>query len=504
MKELSFPAIQWASTRKLPFNSAVNRSVESGERKRERIYRWWKQSALVWDYIVREAVGPFVMALSVIMFVFLLQFLMRFIDRIVGKGLTLWTIVELIVFNLSWMVVLAVPMAVLVAGVMAFGSMASNNELTAMKAAGVSLGRMIFPMIVLSVLIAVFDLQFNNIILPDANHRAKDLMMDINQKKPSLIIEPGTFTTDDEIPGYAILARTANPRTNDLGNITIYDHSSPDASRILTAETGHVAFTPDFRNIILTLHNGEMHEVLAARPLDYRRGHFGTYIVKVPASGYDFMHEGESERSGRELSAHDLLIRVHADETSKAHEIASLRGHLAAFAAQLVSTAPGSNVRAIKPNGTATTTSERMRDFFSMQHMNIENDLASITETQDDLDNYLVETHKKYAIPASCIIFALIGVPLGALAKRSGVGAGTGLSIGFFVLYWVFLIGGEKLADRAVITPFWGMWGGDLILLLIGIGLTWRAAAERPTIFAKWMKELWRAVFLRKQAEVTA
>ena len=110
--------------------------------------------------------------------------------------------------------------------------------------------------------------------------------------------------------------------------------------------------------------------------------------------------------------------------------------------------------------------------------------------TQEDMDNYLVETHKKYAIPASCIIFALIGVPLGALAKRSGVGAGTGLSIGFFVLYWVFLIGGEKLADRAVITPFWGMWGGNLILLVTGIVLTWRAATEHPLKFRKRAKKI--------------
>jgi len=465
------------------------------------VHRWWKLSILVWDYIVRETVVPFVLALSVIMFVFLLQFLMRFIDRIVGRGLSLWTIVELVIFNLAWMVVLAVPMAVLVAGVMAFGSMAAANELTAMKAAGVSLGRMIFPILVLSMLVALFDLQFNNIILPDANHRAKDLMTDINQKKPSLIIEPGTFTTNDEIPGYSILARRVNSRTNDLGDVTIYDHSSPSQSRVLTAKTGHLAFTPDFRNIILTLHDGELHEVLTQQPMDYRRGHFGEYIVQVPTSGYDFMHEGESERSGRELSAHDLMTRVHADEVSRTREIASLKQHLMAFATELTSFSsplPANISSASKP----VLLKERMREIFAPQHMNIQNDEASISQTQDDMDNYLVETHKKYAIPASCIIFALIGVPLGALAKRSGVGAGTGLSIGFFVLYWVFLIGGEKLADRAVITPFWGMWGGDFILLLIGIGLTWRAAVERPTHFAKRAKEFWRTKIGRRSVLV--
>ncbi|HEX5316293.1 MAG TPA: LptF/LptG family permease, partial [Candidatus Kapabacteria bacterium] len=378
-------------------------------------------------------------------------------------------------------------------------SMAAANELTAMKAAGVSLGRMIFPVLVLSTLVAVFDLQFNNIILPDANHRAKDLMTDINQKKPSLIIEPGTYTTDEEIPGYSILARRVNSKTNDLGDVTIYDHSSPSQSRVLTAKTGHLAFTPDFRNIILTLHDGELHEVLAQQPMDYRRGHFGEYIVQVPTSGYDFMHEGESERSGRELSAHDLLLRVHADEASQARETASLRQHLKAFATLITacSAPPPVNTPPAPPK--ALPIQERMREIFSPQHMNIQNDESSISQTQDDMDNYLVETHKKYAIPASCIIFALIGVPLGALAKRSGVGAGTGLSIGFFVLYWVFLIGGEKLADRAVITPFWGMWGGDLILLIIGIGLTWRASVERPMHLTKRVKAFWRSKIVRQK-----
>jgi lipopolysaccharide export system permease protein len=449
-------------------------------------HRWWKTSAHIWDYIVREAAGPFLMALSVIMFVFLLQFLMRFIDRIVGRGLSLWTIIELIVFNLAWMVVLAVPMAVLVAGVMAFGSMAAANELTAMKAAGVSLGRMMFPVLILSALVAVFDLQFNNIILPDANHRAKDLMTDINRKKPSLIIQPGTFTTGDEIPGYSILSRRVDPVTNDLGDVTIYDHADPTESRVLTAKTGHLSFTPDFRSIILTLNDGEMHEVFASQPTEYRRGHFGTYIVKVPTSGYDFMHEGESERSGRELSATDLMKKVHADEGLQAREVGNWKTHLQAFAAAMTSLSPPKP----PPEHSNPTTASRVRDLFTPHQLSLQNDFSNLRETQEDMDNYLVETHKKYAIPASCIIFALIGIPLGALAKRSGVGAGTGLSIGFFVLYWVFLIGGEKLADRAVITPFWGMWGGNLILLLTGIFLTWRAASEHPLKIGKWVRGL--------------
>ncbi len=446
--------------------------IDSSDQRPTLEIRWWKPSMGVWDHIVRESAPPFLLALSVIMFVFLLQFLMRFIDRIVGKGLDVWTILQLIAFNLAWMVVLAVPMAVLVAGVMAFGSLAASNELTAMKAAGVSLARMMVPVVVLSVLIGVFDLQFNNIILPDANHRAKDLMSDIQRKKPTLVVEPGTFTTEDEIPGYSILARRARPATSDLEDVTIYDHAQPGQTRVLTARFGHLAFTPDFRNIILTLRDGEIHQQFADQPAEYRRGHFGTYVVQVPATGYDFMHEGESERSGRELSAHDLLKYVHTRDTMLAHQMVQTRDHFLEYARDLTSNA---SPKMAPANGTLIA---NMRTYFLQHSMQVDNDLSMIRSTQDDIDSYMVEVHKKYAIPSACIIFALIGAPLGALAKRSGVGAGVGLSIGFFVLYWIFLIGGEKLADRQVITPFWGMWGGNLLLLLVGIVLTWRVALE--------------------------
>jgi lipopolysaccharide export system permease protein len=447
---------------------------------------WWKLSLRIWGYITREAMTPFVMALVVIMFVFLLQFLMRFIDKIVGKGLDLWTILQLIAFNLAWMVVLAVPMAVLVACVMAFGSLAASNELTALKAAGVSLGRMIFPVLVLGILIAAFDLQFNNNVLPDANHRAKDLMSDIQRKKPTLAIEPGRFTDDDEIPGYSILARRAVPNTSDLEDVTIYDHSQPSEIKVMTAEKAHLAFTSDFRNIILTLKQGEVHQTQAQAPADYRRGRFSTYIVQVPTSGYDFMRQGESERSDRELSANDLMRYVHNRDTVLHKQIAAMQQHVHTYAEDLTSPKP--------PTGQLQADLRTiMKTGFQSRLMTVQNDLLMIDQTDNDIDSYMVEVHKKYAIPVACIIFVLIGVPLGALAKRSGVGAGVGLSIGFFVLYWIFLIGGEKLADRAVITPFWGMWGGNILLALVGVYLTWRAAVEAPPLkITQWTKEFVR------------
>jgi lipopolysaccharide export system permease protein len=442
---------------------------------------WWKHSLRLWGYITQEAIAPFLMALGVIMFVFLLQFLMRFIDRIVGKGLDIWTILQLIAFNLAWMVVLAVPMAVLVACVMAFGSLASSNELTAMRSAGVSLGRMLFPLLVLGILMSWLDLEFNNKILPDANHKAKDLMTDINRKKPMLAVEPGRFTTDDEIPGYSILARRSDPVTNLLYDVTIYDHSEMSLNRMLTAKTAKIAFTRDFRNVVLTLNSGEIHELPPNTPGEYRHGRFDQYTVQVPTSGFDFIRGGESERSDRELSANDLMKYVNDRKAILAKQVDMMRGHLKNFAVHLTT---ASTIPAAAPG-----TSEF--DNFQAMLTNVQNDASVIKSTEEDIDSYMVEVHKKYAIPAACIIFTLIGVPLGALAKRSGVGAGVGLSIGFFVLYWIFLIGGEKLADRDVITPFVGMWGGNILLVLVGAYLTYRVATEAPPMaLTRWINNI--------------
>ncbi len=148
------------------------------------------------------------------MFLFLLQFIMKFIDQLVGKGLTAWVILELIALNLSWMLVLAVPMSVLVATLMAFGDLSSRNEITAMKAGGVSLYRMLTPVLIAGLLVALLLVYFNNYVLPESNYRLKTLMVDIRRKKPTLSLVNGVFSQD--IPGYSILVRKSFPKTNEL------------------------------------------------------------------------------------------------------------------------------------------------------------------------------------------------------------------------------------------------------------------------------------------------
>lgn len=448
---------------------------------------------ILYRYILGRYIGPFLFAFFTLMFIFLLQFIMRFIDDLVGKGLGAWIIIELIALNLAWMVVLAVPMAVLVATLMAYGGLSATNEITAMRASGVSLYRMMTPIFISSIVLAVLLVEFNNEVLPEANHRAKTLMIDIRRKKPTLTLTPGLFSQD--ISGYSILVRKTFEESNDLEGVTIYDYSDPSKHVVITAERGTVRFTPDYAKLIMDLTNGEIHELPLNEVHSYRRLHYQKHRIIMKAEGFEFERSGAGtfSRGDRELSAQvmqafvdslDKENRMLASNTNK-----TIINHLDQY---LKGTIPSPLPPASREQGIAIALN-RARSYAGM----LANDLARIQYNQDRIDEYLVEIHKKYSIPAACLVFVLIGAPLGLMARRGGFGMAATLSLGFFVLYWACLIGGEKLADRGIITPFWGMWFANVILGIAGIYLTLRIGKEslaiRWSALQRFVPTAWRA-----------
>ena len=436
---------------------------------------------LIERYILKAHAGPFIFALATLMFVFLLQFVMKFIDQLVGKGLTPWVIIELISLSLAWMLVLAVPMSVLVATLMAFGDLAGRNEITAMKASGMSGYRMMFPVVLAAAVVAVLLVGFNNYILPETNHRLRALTIDIKRKKPTINLRDGVFSQD--ITGYAILVRRTFENTNDLEGVTIFDYTNPGVNVAITAERGTISFSSDFRKLLMDLQTGEIHQLDLQKMTGYRKIRFTTHRIAMDVEGFDFTRTSESafQRGDREMGAPEMRLIVDSLEHARDTLLAEVRTSVMENASHRLAGRPDSIIvppgyqAPEHPNTSAAATAHALLNTVSAE-------IYRLGMVDRQIDQYSVEIYKKYAIPAACLVFILIGAPLGIMARRGGFGTAATLSLGFFVFYYACLIGGEKLADRDMVSPFIGMWLANIVLGVIGIYLTIRVAREMVVI----------------------
>jgi len=413
---------------------------------------------------------------------------MKSIDQLVGKGLSIWIIGQLIVLNLAWMLTLAVPMSVLVSTLMAFGSMASANEITIFKASGISLPKMMTPVIGLSLIITYLMILFNNDVLPEANHKARVLLSDISRTKPTFFLEAGKFS--DDINGVRIYVEKTFENSNKLKGIFIYDYSSPDVRNLITSEEGDIGFTSDFKSIVMNLINGEIHQLNNKNYLEkYRKVIFKNHRIILPASGFGFQSSSDNVfiRGDRELSANDMrriVDSIYQDISTVNKNFINSINHEFEFYKKLkfvdtsfsksllgANISPQASAGVIYPD---TLINRYRKTLGYLEQLN--NQMKITSELERQADSYLVEIYKKYSIPFACIVFTLIGAPLGYRVKRGGFGVAAGLSLLFFLLYWASLIGGEKLADRDIISPFLGMWLVNIILGVFGLYLMFKSS----------------------------
>lgn len=450
---------------------------------------------LIDRYIFRSLIGPFAFALSTVIFIFLFQFLIKSLDQFVGKGLSVWVIIQLISLNLAWMLTLAVPMAVLVASLMTFGTMSSGNEITIMKAGGISLMRLMIPLLLFSVIMFYLMIRFNNDVLPEANHKARVLLYDISKTKPTFIIEPGKFS--DDLNGVQILVKKTFPNSNNIENIYIYMYSDPQNKNLLTAKRGDISFSSDFKKVIMNLSEGEIHQLSTQdRNSPYRKIKFEKHRLVFDSEGFGFQNSNENtfSRGERELSA-DAMKEVVDSLKSMQSGLAdrfteALRKDLIKLSklnfkdtvftlwntAEVTSeTSSISKVNQAKTISYSDTLNNLVKLFMNKQ-TEYKNVIAESGRISRQIDSYDVEIYKKYSIPFACVVFALVGAPLGYRVKKGGFGIAAGLSLLFFLLYWVCLIGGEKLADRTIVSPFTGMWIANIIIGCFGLYLMFKSS----------------------------
>jgi len=435
---------------------------------------------IIYRYILKSHVGPFFFSLGTLVFLFLFQFLIKSLDQLVGKGLSMWIIFQLISLNLAWIFTLAVPMAVLVSTLMAFGGLASANEITIMKASGISLKKLMIPVLISAVILSFLMILFNNDVLPEANHKARILLQDISRTKPTFILEPGKFSND--IGNARILVKKTFENSNKIEEVFIYDYSSPEFRNILTAKRGDISFTSDFKSIILNLEDGEIHQLnVRDYASKYRKVRFEKHRITLDAAGFGFQQSSDNafSRGDRELSSNDMNNRI--DSLRK-----SLSDNKKSFIEGIMLDVR--KVMNIKITDTVYVRSKLQNDnkTYDSLYMILKNTVLKSDFTKNriqsnsiilkQIDAYDVEIYKKYSIPFACLVFALLGAPLGYKVKRGGFGIAAGFSLLFFLVYWAALIGGEKLADRGFVSPFMGMWLVNIVLGVFGLYLMFKSS----------------------------
>jgi lipopolysaccharide export system permease protein len=426
-------------------------------------------------YILKEHLGTFFFAFVTIMFVFILSFLTTFLERLIGKGLDFGILFEVVALQSAWMVGLAVPMAVLVSTVMSFSSLTNSSELTVMRSGGISIYRLVAPVLLAALALSLLMERFNNVLMPEANYKANALFADITRMKPGLGIDKNAFS--DLINGYSIMVKDVDNQTGELRDIVLYDRSRSDVRTVIMAKKGWIQFSGDYHYLILTLDDGQIHELALPKMDRYRKMVFSRNRYVFDANGYGFERtdEGNRRRGGKELSAAELLsmakefhLKGRMAESSIDKGIEQFRTEIATIRKRS-GAVPASSPALLPPavTGRAIESVDAMID-------NVSARIGQMRENRVSFNNYMIEYHKKYSLAFACVVFAVVGAPLGVMARRGGFGAGAALSLLFFVLYWVLLIGGEKIAERGLLLPSISVWLPNAVLTAIGLFMLYR------------------------------
>lgn len=440
-------------------------------------------------YILRMHIGPFLFGTFAVVFIFLLQFIFKFLNDLVGKGLSYWIIGKFIFYNLAWMLVLAVPMGVLVSTLMSYGKLSGNNELTIVKSAGGSAFKAMFPAIAGGALLFLGLYLFNDRILPETNHKAYVMQTDIRQFRPTAAVEPGQFST---LERYNVLAREVDREHDVLKDVTIYGKQG-GMLNIINAERAELAYSKDMTKILMTLVNGEVQRINQNALGDFRRIVFREYEITMGTSNQQFRQSDPTSfgRTDRTMNIVQMQERV---DTARAQQQRAEEN----LARQLDRQFRKDSVVVETATNAGPLTRDRAAQSALAKLSGIRGELQrlgnDVMRARKEANKYLVEIHKKYAIPAACLIFVFVGAPLGIVVRRGNFGVSAVIALGFFIVYWACLVVGEKLADRDLVHPAVGMWLGDMVVGVLGIYVTLLVTRETAALriefprLKKWMR----------------
>ncbi len=448
-----------------------------------------------------------------------------------GKGLSIWVISELMFYVSASLIPLALPLAILLSSIMTVGNLAENNELTALKSSGLSLYRILRPLTYMVITIALFTFYFANYVIPVANLKWHALIYDIQNTKISTLLKEGAYTK--ELDGYAI--KVGKIKDNDLEEILIHDRTSQNTLKTIKAETGTMYKSKNGKYLFLDLKNGyALEELNTQSPIFTENGQlipsnsnnhpsqrtsFSAATYKIDLSGFSFNQSEENLfkddyemmnvfQLNKIMDSVNNQIKGYVDNFSK-----SLKNAHISFQEKIVvaNQQVGSSKNQIKKDSIIPyewdklsaerkiTVVNNAQSKIRRQLENIEGQVNFLNATQNNINHYKIEFHRKLALTVSIIILFFIGAPLGAIVKKGGFGAPVVIAALLFMLYFVLTSIGDSMSQGSepLLSPFWGMWFPTFLLAPIAFILM-RAAANDRSIFDK---DMWKKLFHFKRSK---
>ena len=460
--------------------------------------------------VLKSYLGPLVLTFFIIIFILMMNFVWRYIDELVGKGLDPMVIAELLMYATINMIPMGLPLAILLATIMTMGNLGENHELLAMKSAGMSLMRIMQPLFWVIGIISIGSFFIVNDLVPYANKKMFSTLYDIKQQKQVLEFQDGLFFNG--IEDMSIRVDKQDPETKLLTNILIYDNRSRNGDMTTTlADSGYIRLSDDKRYLLVSLYNGATYE--QSRNYQWytkssmRRHTFTSQEGKIPMTGFDFQRSDEQMFGNNSqtmdindlqtnidsldmlvdnltTSAYNPLLRenIFARDPDGVVPIDSIKADRSAkiYLANLIDSIPKLDTRTKdRIYEDALRSARSSRNMFTF-------DESSSKEALNQLYRSKNEWHRKLTLPISILIFFLIGAPIGAIIRKGGLGMPLVISVAFFIIYYVISISGEKLSKEGTWDSVLGMWISAIVLTPLALYLSHKANNDSPLLDMDW------------------
>ncbi|MCX6256594.1 MAG: LptF/LptG family permease [Bacteroidia bacterium] len=453
--------------------------------------------------ILKSYIGPLILTFFISLFILLMQFLWKYIDELVGKGLDWKVIAELMLYASASLVPMALPLSILLSSLMTFGNLGENYELIALKSAGISLPRIFKPLIILTFVISIGAFYFSNYVLPFTNLKMGSLLFDVRQKQPEISISEGVFYNG--IDNYSIKVEKKDKKKKMLYGIMIYDHTQHNGNTsVIVADSGKMSITADQMFLILKLYHGngylEMPESRSnsrIKTFPLRRDVFGEeqILFKLAGAELNRTDEGLFKKHYQMLNLKQLTYAE--DSLKKDYDQRKVYISKSLLAYNYFKADPRKKI--------IDTIHIAEKKFAPSQFDSVFNKLAVndrhrscqmalsfarstksyLSSSEEDLSNrdkwikrHQIEWHRKFSLSFACFVLFFIGAPFGAIIRKGGFGMPMVISVIFFILYYMISISGEKFVRESMWPPFAGMWISSFILLPAGVFLTYKASTD--------------------------